>query len=208
MKSLKESLFDSDIVSKDIKFTFAGLEINPMPVIYKHGKFQFAKSWDQLSYKKKFGLKEGSTYFNWHQCDGINIKGWRLPTEKEWQKILARRLHYPIEIDEEEGWLFYPDNYPLEINPEITTKDQLKECIEHGCIFLHATSCHYKDIHSQHWGYISHGYGCYWTSTTRVCAGEVKEDDAIAMYFNTRNVSFSLGYGNKLINYYPIILVK
>ena len=159
MKSLKESLFDGDLVSKNIKFTFAGLEINPMPVIYKHGKFQSADSWDELSYKKVFGLKEGSTYFNWDQCHDVKIDKWRLPSQEEWEKIINRGLHEFIIVDGEDAILIYPDNYVKKVKSKRMTKKMQKEYIEQGCIFLPNVGYHSTNLN---W-YETPGYS--WTST-------------------------------------------
>ena len=196
MKSLKESLFDRDLVSKDIKFTFAGLEINPMPVIYKHGKFQFAKSWDELSYKKVFGLEEGSTYFNWDQCHNLKIDRWRVPTEREWQAILDRELHVYVKVGKEQGYILFPDNYEKK-NLDILTKSQLEEYINRGCIFLPFTG-YCGGIRILTW--YSQECGEYWSSTER---------SGVYSYFLQCSRGFAgINNASKTNIHLPIILTK
>jgi len=77
--------------------TFAGLQIAPANLIFDGNKFAIAKDWKVNSFEKTFGKKEGSTYFNWHECHDVNIEGWRVPTRKEWEAVAG---------DEREGSVY------------------------------------------------------------------------------------------------------
>ena len=201
MKSLKESLFDRDLISKDIKFKFAGLEINPMPVIYKRGKFQFADSWDELSYKKACGLKEGSTYFSWDDCHDIKIGQWRVPTEREWEKIINRGIdtYDFFVVDSIPYQVIYPDNYEIEIvRSKNISKEQLDKFCSRGCLPIPFTGFYFSI--AKKWR--DKGlYGDLWTST----ASQKLETAYYAMLSERgiRVLSF-----NKDLPYFPVLLVK
>ena len=213
MKSLQESLFDKDIDKKDLKPTFAGFEINPMPVIYKGGKFQFARGWNELSREKIYGLEDGSTYFNWEQCHDVKIGSWRVPAESEWRKIVNRGMHDIVRTGKQKGIIFYPDYFDptLRIKKTLITSDQLDEYLKMGCVFLSYTGFYYDNadtLSNGSWNDLQfHDVGYYWSST------EVP-------YIPSRSYSliFRLERGRTYVgsdcqnmkerNYFPLILIK
>ena len=74
--------------------TFAGLEISPGILTIKDGKPTFLESFKENSYGKAFGINEGSTFFSLENIENLSDSipdGWRLPTAKEWKRILTRK---------------------------------------------------------------------------------------------------------------------
>ena len=215
MKSLQESLFDKDIDKKDLKPSFAGFEINPTPVIYKGGKFQFARGWNELSREKIYGLEDGSTYFNWEQCHDVKIGHWRVPTEGEWKKIINRGMHDIVRTGKQKGIIFYPDYFDLtlRIKKTLITSDQLDEYLKMGCVFLSYTGFYYDipgEINRGSWNNIQfNDAGYYWSST---------ETFYTSIAPRAYSLCFQLEQGRAYVvsdcqnikerNYFPLILIK
>lgn len=64
--------------------TFGGLEISQGPLYYNGSAFEIKPHWNYDSFGQVYGKTEGSTYFAWESgVVGLNIDGWRLPTQSE-----------------------------------------------------------------------------------------------------------------------------
>lgn len=221
MKSLRESLFDKDLDKKDLKPTFAGFEINPMPVIYKGGKFRFARDWNELSRGKVYGLEEGSTYFNWEQCHDVKIGSWRVPAESEWKKIINRGMHDIVRTGKQKGIIFYPDYFDpaLRIKKTLITSDQLDEYLKIGCVFLSYTGFYLNtgtssngswDDSNGSWDSIQfNDVGYYWSSTEVSYTSVVPRAYSLSFQLERRGAYVSSNCQNmKERNYFPLILIK
>ena len=172
-----------------------------MPVIYKHGKFQFAKSWKKLSFGKQFGLEEGSTYFNWDECRNTKIGQWRMPTRKEWQNIIDRNLHEFISVGKIGGYIFYPDNYIKKVDTNVLSDSQLDEYIKQGCVFLPLAGYRYTNVDKDgNWHGWNIAINC-WTSTFYT--------GVTAYYLHGSDSSIRADINGGKSNYhYPIFLIK
>ena len=59
------------------------------PLVYENNQFRFQTSWNEItSYGTKFGKVEGSTYFGFDDVYGIDLDGYRLLTNEEFQNTL------------------------------------------------------------------------------------------------------------------------
>lgn len=72
---------------------FAGLEIAPGNLYYDGSRYKIKDSWNYDSYNSIYGVEAGSYYFAYSDISSISVayddKQWRLPTMKEWNKILT-----------------------------------------------------------------------------------------------------------------------
>ncbi len=112
MYSLHEYIIEKLHLNKDIKtehkYTFAGYEIAPGNVVYRHNKLKNAESWEESSNLLSIsGMTADSTFFSFEELgkyfDGTQFDennkvienkktldgGWRIPTRKEWENIMS-----------------------------------------------------------------------------------------------------------------------
>ena len=158
-------------------YTFAGLKISSGPVYYDGSNFKISDSWkDNDSYNKIYGLEKGSFYFNWVQCNDIDIDGWRLPTKQEFDDIIKHKRHgckvnnienarYALiqltgvnysDSNNPNGVLLFPDDSVIhgkkldDIN-KVTqnnslTESELNEYLNQGCVFLPASGFNFDGV--------------------------------------------------------------
>ena len=95
-----------DMVYTD-KPSFGGLFISPGPLMYNGTSFEIKDDWTYNSFKDKYGLTAGSTYFSFNEMGALFEKndfdsgdgdienildpfnGWRLPTRDEIRKLVG-----------------------------------------------------------------------------------------------------------------------
>ena len=232
MKDINKYLIEKLSLSSNSKFkrenTFAGLAISSGPVYYSKHNFKISNSWkDNDSYKKKFGLKNGSYYFNWDQCHNIEINDYMLPTKDEWNKIINGPRKGSVVNDNKDaryaliqltgvshagsstpnGLLLFPDDETISgktlsgINNTTqtigVTEEELNEYLDQGCVFLPASGNYYNDD----WN-LGGYYGGYWSST-----GD-NTSSAYTFDFNDADIYTDNYTDYKSDLYLPILFVK
>ena len=110
--TLMAELYGGDVDDED-PYIFGDVKLSKGPLKYTDGEYVVTEDWTENSYNSVYGKNEGSTYFNYIEIGELFEKtgfstsdgcietnydhagGWRLPTKKEWEKILTNTTTGP-----------------------------------------------------------------------------------------------------------------
>ena len=69
---------------------FGNLYVSKANLYYNGTSFEVKDTdWNHDSYNDKYGMVAGSYYFNWNQCENVNLDGWHTPSVDEFKMLLG-----------------------------------------------------------------------------------------------------------------------